>query len=140
MEIYPLGSSDDKQLPTHMRCVTPKWKTTEPAKLDFSINGQDFAGDFPFSFYDILDLYRIVPMSGPNIGNTRVKLFGSGFTSTKEDVQVKWGVLDTEKMQKDQVQDYIWNENDFVAHAMVDGSEILSAYKKETFSIEKKDF
>lgn len=79
-------------------------------------------------------------MSGPNIGNTRVKLFGSGFTNTKEDVQVKWGVLDTEKIQKDLVQDYIWNENDFVAHAMVDGSEILSAYKKETFSIEKKDF
>lgn len=42
-------------------------------------------------------------MSGPNIGNTRVKLFGSGFTSTKEDVQIKWGVLDTEKIQKDLV-------------------------------------
>lgn len=36
--------------------------------------------------------------------------------------------------------DYIWNENDFTAHAMIDGSEILSAYKKEAYSIEKRDF
>ena len=85
-------------------------------------------------------MYRIVPLAGPNIGSTRVKLYGSGFTSTKEDVQVKWGVLETEKMQKDQVTDYLWNENDFTIHAMVEGSEILTAYKKEAYSIEKKDF
>ena len=42
-------------------------------------------------------------------------------------------------MQKDQVSDYLWNENDFTAHAMVEGSEILTAYKKEAYTIEKKD-
>jgi hypothetical protein len=36
-------------------------------------------------------------MAGPNEGNTRVKLFGSGFNSQKEDVHVKWGVVETEK-------------------------------------------
>jgi hypothetical protein len=36
--------------------------------------------------------------------------------------------------------DYIYKEMEFVNHAMVDGSEILQAYKKEAFNIEKKDF
>jgi hypothetical protein len=36
-------------------------------------------------------------MSGPNDGKTKVKLFGTGFASTKDDVFVKWGVIDTEK-------------------------------------------
>jgi len=72
-----------------------------------------------------LDLYRIAPLAGPNEGNTRVKLLGSGFTSTRDDVFVKWGVLDTEKILKDQVLEYIWNENDFLNHGMVEGSEVL---------------
>lgn len=36
--------------------------------------------------------------------------------------------------------EYIWNENDFVSHAMVDGCEILQAYKKEAFNVEKYDY
>lgn len=87
MEVYPLGSQDDKALPTHMRCMNPKWKYgAEQVRLDLSINGQDYSGDFPFQFFDVLDLYRIVPLAGPNEGNTRVKLYGNGFTSTKEEV------------------------------------------------------
>lgn len=86
MEVLPLGSNDEKALPTHMRCVTPKWDKPETGKLDFSVNGQDYSGDFPFTFYDILDLYRIVPLAGPNEGLTKVKLYGSGYVSTKEDV------------------------------------------------------
>ena len=49
-------------------------------------------------------------MAGPNEGHTRVLLFGSGFASSKEDVFVKWGILYTEQLQKDQVMNYIWNE------------------------------
>lgn len=40
-------------------------------------------------------------MAGPNEGNTRVKLFGSGFNSGKEDVYVRWGVVETEKQIKE---------------------------------------
>ena len=78
-------------------CTSPDWHQAEPAKLDISVNGQEYAGDFTFTFYDILDLYRIVPMAGPVEGHTKVKLFGSGFNSGKEDVYVKWGVIETEK-------------------------------------------
>jgi len=110
MEIYPLGAEEEEEMPTHIRCNNPTWKGQENVKLDISINGQDFAGDFPFTFYDSLDLYRIAPMAGPNIGKTRVKLIGSGFATAKEEVFVKWGVIDTERTKKDEVLDYIWNE------------------------------
>ena len=139
MEIYPLGGHDDSELPTHMFCNNPQWKGAEQAKLDISVNGQDYSGDFPFTFYDALDLYRIAPMAGPNIGNTRVKIFGSGYTTTKEDVFLKWGVLDTEKVLKAEVMDYIWNENDFLTNVMLPGSEALIGYKKESYNFEKKD-
>ena len=114
MEFYPLGNAEEGSKPSHVKCNSPKWKTSEQTKLEISVNGQDFSGDFTFTFYDVLDLYRIVPMSGPNEGNTRVKLYGSGFSGTKDDVMVKWGILETEKMIKEQVMDYIWNEQDFI--------------------------
>jgi hypothetical protein len=79
-------------------------------------------------------------MSGPNIGGTKVKLYGSGFASTTDAVYTRWGVLDTQKQQKDLVANYIWGEQDFINNAMVPGSEILSAYKKEAYNIEKQDF
>lgn len=78
-------------------------------RLDVSVNGQDYMGDLPFTIYDALDLYRIVPLAGPNEGKTRVKLIGSGYTSTKEDVYFKWGILETELCTKSTVIEYIWN-------------------------------
>ena len=102
--------------------------------MDISVNGQDFAGNFNFTFYDSLDLYRIAPMSGPNIGGTRVNMIGSGFSSAKDEVFFRWGVLETERTQKDQVLDYIWNEQNFLLNTMLPGSEVLLAFKKETYN------
>ena len=64
-------------------------------------------------------------MAGPNEGHTRVKLFGTGFNGgqNREDVHVKWGVVSTAKVEKDQVL----------------GSEVLMAYKKETYNVQKVD-
>jgi len=121
---YPLGSSDEI-LPTHIKCPSPLWNGAEQAKLDISCNGVDFLGDFAFTFSEVLDVYRIVPLAGPNEGLTKVKMYGSGFTGTKDEIYFKWGVIDTEKEVKEQVLEYIWNEQDFAAHAMVEGSEIL---------------
>jgi hypothetical protein len=45
-----------------------------------SVNGQDYQGDFNFAFFEAIDLFRIAPMSGPVDGNTKVKLFGTGFS------------------------------------------------------------
>ena len=57
-------------------------------------------------------------MAGPVEGSTKVKLFGSGFNSGKEDVFVKWGVIETEKQLKENVIDYIWSESDFVYNTL----------------------
>lgn len=121
-------------------CTNPDWPQAETVKLDISVNGQEYAGDFNFVFSDVLDLYRIVPMAGPNEGSTKVKLVGSGFNSGKEDVFVKWGVVDTEKQLKENVLDYIWSEADFVSNSLPPGNEVLLAYKKEAYNVEKKDF
>lgn len=65
MERYPLGGKEDNK-PTHLRCKSPKWSENEPAKLDFSVNGQDYSGEFAYTFLEPLDLHRIVPLAGPN--------------------------------------------------------------------------
>jgi hypothetical protein len=95
MDYYPLGSNEEGNFPSHVKCSNPTWTGPEQVKLDVTVNGYDYSGDFTFTFYDNLDLYRAVPMAGPNEGKTRVKLFGSGFSSSKEDVHVKWGVVET---------------------------------------------
>ena len=91
MEIYPIGNIDENTKPSHIRCSSPIWNVAEEARLDVSLNGQEYIGDFTFTFYEAIDLYRIIPMSGPNSGNTRVKLIGSGFS--REDVYAKWGII-----------------------------------------------
>jgi hypothetical protein len=95
MEVYPVGTVDENVKPTHIRCSNPKWPQQEEVKMEVSINGQEYLGDFPFTFYEGIDLYRIAPMAGPNEGKTRVKLFGTGFSNplSKEDVFVKWGIV-----------------------------------------------
>ena len=146
LETVPLGGdaydSDDIR-PTHIRCNNPLWDYgPEEVRFDITLNGQDYYGDFAFTFYEGIDLYRIAPMAGPQEGRTRVKLFGAGFNTanSKEDVFVKFGVVEAQKMQKEQVVDYIWaSENEFVHNTMVPGSEVLSAYRKETYNVKKVD-
>ena len=85
-------------------------------------------------------------MSGPNEGNTHVTLYGSGFSASREDVFVKWGVHYTEQMNKDNVRDYIWNELQLIQNESNRGEMILKAYKeelwneKEYYYTKKKDF
>jgi hypothetical protein len=80
-------------------------------------------------------------MAGPNEGKTRVKIFGTGFSNSlsKEDVFVKWGIVQTEKINKLEVLEYIWNENDYLSNTLLEGSENLIAYKKETSNTKKVD-
>jgi hypothetical protein len=52
---------------------------------------------------------------------------------------VKWGILPTEEMNKRNVLEYLWSENNFIHKTLDEGSEILSAYQKETSNIKKVD-
>jgi hypothetical protein len=75
----------------------PNYRPSEEVILDISVNGDDYNGEYKVIFTEPLDVYRIVPMAGPLTGNTSIKLYGSGYDLNKEDVHIRWGVLDTEK-------------------------------------------
>ena len=57
-------------------------------------------------FSDKLEIYRVSPLSGPNEGGSDVKLVGSGFKA-REDVMVKWGVVNLELMDKERLSQYL---------------------------------
>lgn len=112
MDGVPLGSmyddSDGQVLPNAVVCPSPKTKIHGKARLDISFNGQDFGGDFEFEFTDPVDLYRMTPQCGPRGGNTKTKLLGSGFATSKYEVHSKFGVIGTQKIVKEQVINWAW--------------------------------
>ena len=114
---YPL-TMDDETNEEYVKCNSPKWPLNgtlekEQVKMDISLNGYDYSGDFTFTFYEVLDLFRIAPMAGPNEGKTNVRLYGTGFTSTKDDTYDKWGILNTTKINKEAVSDYYYYDSEF---------------------------
>jgi hypothetical protein len=50
---YPLEKGKDTKA-SHVMCKTPKWNLTdkpyEQVKLDIALNGQDYKGNFDFTF------------------------------------------------------------------------------------------
>ena len=61
-------------------------------------------------------------------------MIGSVFSSAKDEVYFRWRIHETERTQKDQVLYYIWNEQNFLLNTMLPGSEVLLAFKKETYN------
>jgi len=53
MVTYPMNSSPDAK-PNSINCKTPTWnlkgKPSEKVKLDIALNGQDYRGNFDFTF------------------------------------------------------------------------------------------
>lgn len=100
---YPFVAGAD---PTHVKCNTPIWplggRESERVTLDITSNGYDYEGKFDFYFSDRLEIYRLNPLSGPNEGGSGVRLLGSGFNAL-EDVNVKWGVVNYEVMEKNDI-------------------------------------
>lgn len=46
METNPIGAYDKSLLPDQIRCRTPKWPQPDTAKLEISVNGQDYLGNY----------------------------------------------------------------------------------------------
>lgn len=63
MDGIPLGSLyddvDGKTLPNHVVCASPKIKNFGKGKMDISVNGHDYSGNFDFEFTEPVDLYRV---------------------------------------------------------------------------------
>lgn len=98
---YPL----ERGQPNAVQCTTPRWILKvryqyEQVKLDISVNGQDFRGNFDYVFSGSLEIHRTVPMSGPVKGGSRTRVIGNGFKPFRTSVNVKWGILATEVIPK----------------------------------------
>lgn len=70
METLPLGSqyleADEKPMPSHIICPSPKWIKEGKGVLEISVNGVDYIGTyFPFESTQPADIDRLYPLSGP---------------------------------------------------------------------------
>jgi len=90
---YPFDSDAE---PNSVACVTPEWEGAGEVHIKIALNGRDFTGEFPFTFYDKIDEKEIYPKCGPNKGNTKVTIEGGGLELTDE-LWMKWG-LDKRKV------------------------------------------
>jgi hypothetical protein len=84
---YPFHA---KTTPNAISCVSPAWSTSEHATVLISINGADWAGNFPFEYKEAISARRITPQCGPNKGGTRVTIAGTGFNDVVN-LHLKWG-------------------------------------------------
>jgi len=119
--------------PNTIKIKTPMWMLKQgvmqqAVKLDVSMNGYNFVGNYDFMFTEPLILHRSVPMAGPLTVTTNTFLIGQGFRSNnpKTDYNVKWGVIMTDVMPRAQVENYSWDLTKF--ENTIEGSEALRAY------------
>ncbi len=76
-------------------------------------------------------------MSGPVQGGTKTKLLGTGFRYQNTPVHFKWGVLSTEKVSKNEVEDYLYQKNKY--ENWWPGFEGIKGYIYEAYSFNKVD-
>lgn len=76
-------------------------------------------------------------MAGPVQGNTKTRIIGQGFKPSKSHVDLKWGVLNTEIIVKEQVTDYVYYKTQF--ENMIEGSEEIKAYVYEARDFQRVD-
>lgn len=138
---YPFEVETTANNANSIHCKTPKWSldsnSDEKVTLDISINGQNYGGGLEFTFTSNLVLHRDVPMSGPSKSDTLVRLIGQGFNPKQAEASVKWGVDSTSVIKQIQVQDFSYNNAEFLD--LVYGAEHLRAYQSETNHISKVD-
>ena len=135
---YPHAQGGKKD---HVHCKTPKWdlgeKDKEWIKVDVAVNGQNFLGNIDFLITQILKIHRTVPMAGPVEGDTNVRVIGLGYRPEKDNVDLKWGVMRTEPIKKEKVEDYVYHQFEF--ENMIVGSEELKAYIYEAAHFPRVD-
>jgi hypothetical protein len=74
-ETSPIGQFKKDNLPNQIRCRTPQWNKTDNVKVELSVNGQDYFGNFQMKFVEKLLIHKISPMAGPLGGKTKVNVY-----------------------------------------------------------------
>jgi len=138
---YPFTGVRDPTRANSIHCKSPRWQLdaeeAEKATLDISLNGQNYGGNLEFTFLRSLKIHRDVPMSGPVVHASSVKLIGQGFKTHSRDSEVKWGTQATDPIAAREVQDYTYALEDFLN--TVPGSQELRAYQGEARSFPRVD-
>lgn len=138
---YPFTGVRDPTRANSIHCKSPRWQLdaeeAEKATLDVSLNGQNYGGNLEFTFLRSLRIHRDVPMSGPVVHASSVKLIGQGFRTHSRDSEVKWGTQATDPIAAREVQDYTYALEDFLN--TVPGSQELRAYQGEARSFPRVD-
>lgn len=82
----------DQDLKNMFLCQSPEWYETGPSSISISLNGYDYSKKtFDITFTDPISIVKMDPMAGPLVGNTAVRIIGTGFERKKEMI-FKWGV------------------------------------------------
>lgn len=85
--VYPFMSEGD---PNSIACLTPPWSLAESVDVKVTVNGKDFFGGFTFKYIEKLAGNLISPGCGPNSGETKVTIQGSGFND-HPGLHLRWG-------------------------------------------------
>lgn len=125
-----------------MTCSVPRWNPARGSnvKMDFSINGHDFTGNFDFTFTENLILDRIVPMAGPITTTTSpMRLIGLGLKPSDPSLEIdyKWGPVQTSVFTRSSVSSYNYQFADFLN--IVPNNEELRSYWYEAENVNRVD-
>jgi len=71
-------------------CLSPPWSGIEDVKIDLTINGKDYSGNFTFKYEEKLEGMKITPACGINGGETKITILGTGFNDLTN-LHLKWG-------------------------------------------------
>lgn len=134
-------TESDKEAPL-MICRIPRWDNGKggAVKMDFSINGYDFTGNFDFTFTESLILDRIVPMAGPfSSATVPLRLIGQGLKPSDPALEIdfKWGPIETAQFTRTSVSTYTYTFSDFLN--IVPHNEDLRSYWYEADTIKRVD-
>jgi hypothetical protein len=83
-------------------------EAAEAAQLDVSLNGQQWFGNYAFTFTKEMRIHRDVPMAGPNSNATALKAIGQGYRLKARTPSIKWGLQSTELMNISSIKDYVY--------------------------------
>jgi hypothetical protein len=101
----------------------------EQATLDVSLNGQQWFGNYAFSFTREMKVHRDVPMAGVNYNGSAVDVIGQGYRLRARTPSIKWGLQATEAMNMSSVREYAYSHDSFLDS--IKGSQSLKAYESE---------
>lgn len=97
--------------------------------MDVSLNGQNWFGNYAFTFTQEMRVHRDAPMAQPNANATTTKFIGQGYRLRARTPSIKWGLQATEAMNMSSIKEYTYTHDSFLQ--IIPDSQSLKAYEIE---------